>query len=229
MGSNDIFIGIERFGSLMARRNIGTLSAQHYQKGRFFDIQQGDTHYSDLSEFHAFRPYYPTAQNDYDNARLIGDKIPKLYTDFDQFGKRFPNAKVIFIVRNVLDVCQSYQRRKENPSDNWRLDYEHAVTDWNQSIQCYRNSASSEFTGMVVEYEKLFNPDDKADGETAIQQIVDHLEISDPENLIQTHTTLMEKAGLRSKRSVDILNSSAKQHILLNADIDGYRNLLDGC
>lgn len=228
MGSADIFLGIERFGGYMTRRNIGTLEEGLYRKDRFFNMHEGDTHYRDLAQFHAFQPYYPTAEADYDAARLIGDKIPKLYIDFDQFGTRFPNSKIIFIIRNVFDVCLSYQRRKENKSDPWSQGYEKAVQDWNQSIQSYNQFAGREFSGLVVEYEKLFDIDNPLVREAVIQQIIDFTGVSDGQKLLQTHDSLLgESRGLESDRLGDKLDSQAKRHVLLEGDIAGYRHMVE--
>ncbi len=226
MGSADIFLGVERFGGYMTRHNIGTLEAANYEKKRFFDMQDGDTHYNDLASFHMFKPWFPTAEKDYDAASLIGDKIPRLYWDFDRFAERFPGAKVIFIVRNVFDVCLSYQRRKENQQDPWSLDYRKAVEEWNQSIHCFLESAGKEFSGLVVNYEDLFPVDESPAAAAAVERIISFTGVTDGHRLVQSHDALIRKApGVEGNRLGDKLGAQAKRHILLEADVDSYRQL----
>ena len=229
MGSNDIFLGVERFGGTMARRNPETLQPALFSKERFFTMQEGDTHYNDLASFHVFEPYYSTAEADYDAASLIGDKIPKLYVDFENFGIRFTDAKVIFIIRNIFDVCLSYQRRKENPADGWQLGYKDAVQDWNLSIRNYLKYAGKEFSGLVVQYENLFAVNDPTVSQRVVNQIADFTAITDRQNLLLAYESMLADAqGLENHRLGDKLDSDAKRYVLLEADIDGYRQLLAG-
>ena len=227
MASPEIFLGVERYAGYMATRKIGSLGSHHYDAERFFRLHDGDTHYKDLSTFHEFVPYFSQARAKHKQARLIGDKIPRLYDDFENLSQRIPNAKVIFIVRNILDVCESYERRNANPEDGWSLGYEFAIRDWNSSLERYLEFAGKEFTGHVVEYEALFAQKKTSKPNDCLEGIIEFLELQERANIEHAFAAAGDAAvGLAKKRTQSAMPPQAAREILLRTDIDKYKQLL---
>ncbi len=227
MASPEIFLGVERYAGYMAARRIGSLRSHHYEADQFFQLNDGDTHYKDLSTFHEFTPYFPQARVKYKQARLIGDKIPRLYDDFANLSQRIPNAKVIFIVGNILDVCESYERRNANPDDGWSLGYEYAIRDWNTSLERYLEFEGREFTGHVVEYEALFPHNKPSEPNECLEGIMEFLELQERTEIKRAFAAAGDTAvRLAKKRTQSALPPQATRDILLQADIARYKQLI---
>ena len=174
MASESIFLGVERYGALVRRPN--TLSNKHFEEHRFFNIECGDTFYTNLFEFHEFKPYAEGAKQKYGNAKYLGDKIPKLYKDFSGFSSRFPEAKIIFMLRNIYDTALSYKRRSQSSSDSFNQSTYDCVQDWNEALRRFSVNDGLEFNGLAVEYERLFNEDT---GPHVLSRICSWLEIDE--------------------------------------------------
>jgi len=87
---------------------------------------------------------------------MVGDKIPRLYRDYDMLFTNFPNCKVIFIYRNLFDVADSWDRRVEG-GVHWsaKRDWRAAIKEWNYSLR-----STVGFLGknsiLPISYEDLF-------------------------------------------------------------------------
>lgn len=152
-----IALGRERYNSLFKRE--GKLVPELFEKERFCRIlQKGDTHHAQLG------PYYEMLEDRFDDCALIGDKIPSLYRNYAHLDHGFPDHKIIFMVRNVFDVANSFEGRREHslatPSAPWPMTkgYQQAVADWNASL-----AETLKIKGrpnvMVVEFERLYVDD----------------------------------------------------------------------
>lgn len=81
---------------------------------------------------------------------------------------------------------------------------------------------------MVVEYESLFDIEDSASSNRVLRQIIDFTGINDGQNLLRAHEGLIAASrGLETDRLADKLDSSAKRHLLLEADIAAYVRLVN--
>src|ERR1051325_7655702 len=107
-----IVLGIERY--VLLSFHHGALNPLLFEKSKFFDLQPGETFYSDLV---AFNRYYLQAQDSYDSATWVGDKAPPLYHDYAGIEENFENAHIIYSVRNIIDIAGSYQKRATDPDD----------------------------------------------------------------------------------------------------------------
>ena len=69
-----------------------------------------------------------------DSNRVYGDKIPKLYENhlfFQNIQRQGLKVTIIATIRNVFDVCLSYNARMKVRTDNWLATSEDGVRDWN--------------------------------------------------------------------------------------------------
>jgi hypothetical protein len=124
----DIALGIERYNLRIAKHQ---LQPSDFERKRFFNVQPGDTWYTSLAD----RPHYKSLRAKYDAVRYVGDKYPGAYEHYTYLQERFPEARFIFIIRNILDVALSFEQRLAEAED-WPADRDatNAVTRWNESI-----------------------------------------------------------------------------------------------
>ncbi|WP_397544429.1 sulfotransferase [Roseovarius salis] len=145
-----IFIGMERYIGLYKRTKA--LTTDLFEPERFLTIKNGDSH---IYSFEG-RPHYKGIHKKIYNVNIIGDKIPRLYRDYDMLFNNFPACKVIFIYRNLFDVADSWDRRVESgvrwsANGDWRA----AIKEWNHSL---RSTVGHLGSGKIlpVSYEDLF-------------------------------------------------------------------------
>jgi hypothetical protein len=87
-------------------------------------------------------------------AEYVGDKCPALHAGFDNLDAQFPEAKLIYIVRNPIGVCASYATRQER--GNWNRGVEDAMRDWNKSVKRGLKRVSEGKPLIVIPYEEMF-------------------------------------------------------------------------
>ncbi|HND14369.1 MAG TPA: hypothetical protein PLN78_05270, partial [Pseudomonadales bacterium] len=78
--SDDIVMGMERFGHLESKGSF-SLTPNHFEKERFFDVRDGDTFYGNFDEFHR---HDKRIREKFDSCIYIGDKRPDLYECYDE-------------------------------------------------------------------------------------------------------------------------------------------------
>jgi hypothetical protein len=124
----EICIGFERFAKVHRRRE---LTPKHFQPERFWDVRPDDTHYDALTGFRAFH-----AQK-IGEAKVVGDKNPHLSNRYKALFRAFPDARVVYILREPFSVAESFERRAGDPGDGWseKRDYMAAIEEWNESLK----------------------------------------------------------------------------------------------
>ncbi|WP_027256082.1 sulfotransferase family protein [Leisingera aquimarina] len=204
---NHILIGQERYFKKFRQDRI---SPAHFEKDRFLDIREGDTH----AHGGLFVPQRPRR---YDNAVYVGDKYPPMFRHLDHVLSEFPKARHIYILRNPLSVAESYEARFRNPDDDWTLDWRAGLAAWNDSvarIAALTQAQLQQFT--FVQYEDIYA------SPQAINALFTRLGLSNLEP--ETLAPFAEKfAGLNSKlvpRRDDIRAQVARE-----ADWAAYKQL----
>jgi hypothetical protein len=204
------------------RINHGELSKDLFQHNRFFAVRDGDTHYASLKaspkRFGA-PDYYENLKERYTRCDLVGDKIPSLYKQFTLLWQVFPNAKVLYIYRNIFDVAQSYNARVKQ-GNKWRanMDSRRAVKDWNSSLKSALNEAPEENL-LPIPYEELFL------GQYDCRKILSFLSLSETDEFETAITTLRAQAKDLEKNRQVSLSSIEKRHICQHADFSSYEKL----
>jgi hypothetical protein len=211
-GDTRIRLGVERYGNRFYTREF--LTKALFDKERFFALEPGDTFYSNLAEFN---PYYTKAQEGFDEAAYIGDKIPKLYRYLDQLQTNFPDCKTVFIFRNIFDVAASYKARMLDESDNWQMNVSSAISDWNASLKAAR-AYGGDLT--LVDYEKLFME------QKGLEKLYAFLGLEITAEVRTTFKSLLTRSGTLEAGRSRALTALEVKEICESADFETYRQLL---
>jgi hypothetical protein len=153
-GSKEILLGMERYGHLV-RPQAFHLKKKHFTKERFYSLEEEDTFYSSLRDFHKFDPHF---FEKYESSKWIGDKRPDLYEVYDDLFENFPDAKVLFIYREIEAVASSFHGRVAE-GNNWPAskNFARAVVEWNRSLFLSREAIRKGHDIVVLEYDELFS------------------------------------------------------------------------
>jgi hypothetical protein len=219
-GHPSIVIGAERY---ITRAFTEGLGPHLFTEERFFNIQPGDTFYSD---FAGFNGYYEEMQARYDQAVWVGDKSPPFYYLLDSIEDRFDDAHVIIIARDVFEVAASYQARANNDADlTWSADRDYAlgVKEWNDAnhfcLQFLQRDRRC--TGLtIVDYADIFGR--KAN----IEPLFTRLGLNCPDEVHQRYRYAMATAAELSKSRKCVLAEDQVRYVRRNADFKQGRRLL---
>lgn len=213
-GDPRAFIGLERYVKFAQkpRRFLPAL----FEPERFLRIEPGDTHYETLDRF----PVHRDAAERYPKASIVGDKIPMIAPLYGQIAAHFPGARIVFIVRNILDVAASYNRRAANPEDRWPADrdYRRACEEWNEALRetlAWRDRLPIH----VLEYEDFFA------GRGDVAELAAFTGL-DAGILGRRYRAVVGHQEQRPSTRPDALSAEQKRHISLAADFEAYRGLL---
>ena len=213
---DDVLIGDERYWKVIMR---GDLTLEHFAKDEF--LSRGKPADSRHSTRSVEKPDVDTA---YDAARVIGEKIPKLHMLYDRkhndVWRRFPNCRLLYIVRNPVSVVESHEQRRLDETDPWDQGAFRALDAWNYSVRSAIKAVEDGVPLMVVTYERLFASRDHA------RQLLTTLGFSmsgvDHDRIDAIYDTYEEK--LRTAPS--LRNEDIRMHIAMNADFKSYRQLI---
>lgn len=206
-----IVMGMERYGSYLNDE----FGAQLFTKQRFFDFE------TDPRDRKRSRPYYEeVAKPNFEAATYIGDKIPLMYLEFDRVTKVFPEAKFVVMLRNILDICNSYQNRKDDPNDDWSLTVDDAVRHWNQLLEFLKSHATDPRVKLVV-YEDFYS-DIKS-----YQELYEFLDLSFDEPLNQAYQDILGKTERLEQRRKSALTDLQKIAIFKTANFALYQAILN--
>ncbi len=125
-------IGLERYLRLCQKGQPITRGL--FEEDRFFSIQKGDTWYESLDKF---KNVYKALRGKWRDSLVIGDKLPELYEHIDKVFENIPDARIVFIARNVMDVASSWKRRATDQNDKaWsaKRDVKMGIAAWNASM-----------------------------------------------------------------------------------------------
>lgn len=149
-----IGMGVERYINRVDG-NFIQLTPELFKKERFFNIQSGDTHFKDLSSGGAGK-YYRDLEPRYNECKWLGDKAPVLYKNYGGLFFRFPNARVVYVIRDIYDIALSYEVRFADKLDSWKLDYSDAVEAWNASLLTTLKYKEKGCKIFCIDYTELF-------------------------------------------------------------------------
>jgi len=203
-----IAVGVERYRESLFKGH--ELSPDDFRKERFFSQSFGHPR------------VYEHLQQKYDSVVYRGDKIPKLYEYFDQIARNFPEAKIVFIVRNIFDVALSFKVRANDPEDTqWpsRRNVKKAVVEWNRSLQkaSYWIKRTS---GYVIGYENLMY------GKGDNSGLLGYLELESHPDMSQKLRQLRKQVQRLNKERAETLSTTEQNFISLNADFDTYHSIV---
>ena len=90
---------------------------------------------------------------------MVGDKIPHLHERFDACMAAFPEARWIYMLRDIHGVASSWNVRAQDARDTWpqRNDYRRAVEVWNDANR--QVAALPPEQVKIIAYETFFGGD----------------------------------------------------------------------
>lgn len=210
-------MGVERYINKVDGHFI-ELTADLFEKERFFSLQEGDTHFPDLSSGGAGR-YYADLEPRFDECEWLGDKMPILYKNYHGLFYRFPNVHVVFILRDVYDVATSFEIRLKDKKDNWDHDYKDAVKKWNESLKktlAYKKKGAKIF---CINYKELYYAD------YDLEKLFRPLGLDCFKELHTFYKNEKIFAQRLVGKRVDVLTEGQKKYIESNANFDVYKQL----
>lgn len=215
-----IAMGRERYAELYLTAR--TFSKELFGKERFCRIlDPADSHHRSLE------PYYAELHDRYDNCLYRGDKIPELACNYGLLLERFERPKIIFMLRNIFDVADSFNLRVKKAiasgrKDGWPWDRgsASAVTEWSRALkQTLRVQERIQL--HVVVYERLF------EDQCELRRLYRFLGLTVPDKVLAAHRDLMaEHRELDAARKIS-LTSSEKLDIMERAAFGAYRKVLE--
>jgi hypothetical protein len=206
----DLFVGVERYKNFPR----GEFSQDLFTPERYFDAREGDTNikFSDDS----------VARDKFARAIWVGDKVPRYYANYKMLLTNFPDSRIIYILRNIYDVAESWNRRARNPADRWpdTNDYKQAVIEWNTSIQrTIQFQAKYRNRFIIINYDELFSGDP-----VVLRRMLRRIELDVPDAMLRffrVHTAEWADRLDRSRHEKSEQNLYLDQH----ADWKSYETL----
>lgn len=218
VGDERIILGVERYGNLFFKH---PLKQELFQRERFLDNRPGDTFYSDLV---GFNDYYRGLEGRFDQAAYVGDKIPLLYGHLKGLFQEMPQAKVVFMLRNVFDVAASYEARANNPhDDSWSRDKRtpSALQDWRRSLLVLKEYIDDGRVLPVV-YEDFF-----FQGMAGLDGLYAFLGLEVTPRVRTEFQALLSRSGTLERGRKRDLPLQALMQIAMEAPFGLYRELVD--
>ncbi|MBN2648945.1 MAG: sulfotransferase [Prolixibacteraceae bacterium] len=207
---HDVVLGMERYNKLCHKMTY-SLTKEHFEKERFFNIEKGDTFYNDFDQMHK---YDSDIYHKFDNCKYIGLKYPKIHTILDEIKTTFNDIKIIFIYRNIFDVANSWNQRAII-GKNWskERDYKKAVITWNRSMRVIRRAINNGYPIICMNYDDVFYSD------KSLKPLYDLLDIENDEKTI---SNMRERAQIIKTNKKMILNKEEIEYVEENADVGIY-------
>lgn len=155
----EVRVCIERYKYLFGRdANLSEISLSLFTKKRILDFSDNYTnHVPEKSD--RFRSFYDDLENDYEKLRYVGDKVPGSHHKMGILLERIPAAKIIFIVRDILEVSKSWDARANSANGSWPsfMNALQSVKHWNEcNKEILELNARYPENICVVDYHKFF-------------------------------------------------------------------------
>ncbi len=216
-GDERLVIGLERYSKLCSNQ---PLTPDLFTPERFFNLQITDTFYPDLQ---GFDPYYAKAEKLFATADYVGDKIPKLFNFLDTLLANFPQAKVVFMLRNIIDVATSFETRANGVNDkSWPATRktQAAIKEWKHSLQTLKKYSNDERVFPII-YEEFFSEN------SSLEPLYQFLGLEPTESARLSHQAILAQSPkLEIKRRQRQLPIDAIQQICETAPFALYRDVL---
>jgi hypothetical protein len=153
-----VCLGIERFKRLLLTPELGPAL---FDRERFFDFRAGDTNLTPATGRN-WAALYARLAAQFDQATLVGDKIPEAYRRLGPLRRRFAGVRLVYCLRQIEGVAASWAARAANPADvGWPRghDRDKALATWsaaNRIVLRDLRHAGQEPDLFVLPYEAFF-------------------------------------------------------------------------
>lgn len=151
----DVALGMERYKKLWGDE-VDRLTPELFERERFFDFTDGHTNVT--PELPWARSQLAELEAKWDTARYRGDKMTTIRAQ--RMWANLPEARFVFIVRDVAEVASSWQRRASDSADlGWQAgaDAVAAVRGSNRALQrVHLATTRRPHQAVVVEHSRFF-------------------------------------------------------------------------
>jgi hypothetical protein len=218
-----IVVGIERYKRVLIGNPDQPFELQDlFSYDRFFNWSESETNVR-VNEGQ-YKELYERARAKFEQAELIGDKIPGLYRRIPWLLNQVPDAKIIYMLRSPLAVAKSWDVRAKRQERSWPAtnDFFAAVPEWNRSIRLARKHKRAYGEKLaIVFYDDIFGARAWQTLET-LQKWLGVSPFSDP----ATAEFLKASQTFPAARESETDNPEWSAYIQNNADFDGFKRLL---
>lgn len=214
---------MERFKKIMNKRNVDQFTPVLFDETTFFDFSDGHTNLLPESS-KGMERYYTDMQVKYNSLAYIGDKVPGSFRVSGEIHQKFPNAKCVFIIRNIFETACSWQARAERTGDSWPegRTATHAVKPWNACLNFFlelRKNDPDDF--FLVDYEAFFDGD--PEDFTELNMLCEFLGLSPDSGMRKNFTNSRNHFATNVKTKERKLDEATLQYINDNADYKAHR------
>ncbi len=216
----DVALGIERYKRLWGGR-IGEIDERAFDRDRFFDWSEDLTNITPDLGWAARQIAALDAK--WDTARHRGDKMTTVRAQ--KLWQTIPEARFVFIVRDVAEVAASWERRARNEADlGWRRDLgaEAAVAASNTALRRIRRAVRQRPEHACVVHHQSFFADPDA---TALRGVCAFLGLdADPVlgAFAAAHQTYVDSVVSRER----VLPSEVAAFVEAQADRRAWRDVV---
>jgi sulfotransferase family protein len=229
-----IALGMERY-SWLSKPNSFSLTEDHFTKSRFLNVEEGDTHYSDIGKFDV----HNKIKEKWGKSVYVGDKNTLADEVFNRITDSLGEIKLIYIYRDIFDVAESWNTRVKIKTD-WDSsnDFRASVIRWNNSMKNIRNYLDQGENIVCVSYEDLLFSNKSINiifewlGIEVDSRVIDELQKARANAI-----SIRSSKGILTKSESDYINEHAektlmdefndKYNILLYDNIEDYINNLN--
>jgi hypothetical protein len=162
---DEIVIGMERFKHEYPSSPVFRPGPEWFEEERFFRFHPSETNITPAAS-PRWAAVYKRAASKFERRtiRVIGDKVLAHARILRNMAASFPDARYMFIFRDLARVTSSYCIRAANPKDvNWPETKTHrsALLDWTGAFEAALGLMDSVGPERVlpVQYERLFSGD----------------------------------------------------------------------
>ncbi len=211
----------ERFYRLANEARIAELNPEAFAPERLLYPSADETHNHDWNNG---GPYQKRLTEKYPRARILGDKVPHYHHHADHIAAQFPDCRFIFLSRNVYDVANSWQKRKDDPEDKvWTDGFRKAVRFWNADNRMLARLAQRFGERVaVVSYERLYSY-----APNYLREILRFLDVSEDDRFIHEAYGRATRDWMKRFAQPLILSRDDIAWIEEHADTDLQRALID--
>lgn len=213
-----VCIGVERYKFKFLREDA--FDAADFTQARFFDFRPGDSNIFP-SRAPRWEALYDRLRQKFPQARVVGDKIPGLHQKFDSCSRTFPEAKWIYMLRDVNAVASSWNARAQDPNDKWPAtnDFRAAVQAWNDANALV--AALPEERVKVLHYEAFFG------GSAAERRaLLEFLDLPETARFTAAAQASCRKYAEVVKTKTPVVLEGQQEHIAAHADMATYAALI---
>jgi hypothetical protein len=131
-----VVIGVERYKYFANRNKINLIQEDLFESDRFFNLKEEETNILPARS-ERFKKYYERMEIKYSKASILGDKYPDYFRFYRHLLANISDSKIIYLLRDIIEVAASWNTKAENPKDHWPSDanYKMAVQRWNESLE----------------------------------------------------------------------------------------------